>query len=535
MRRRIISLLLCGIFLFSGCKRSVQEEEGNFEYERISMFCDVEFWGAPVWDVTEGSVTGDISKATGAVLDVIEPIEDAETQLSRMLITDDLPDLIVAANETVIGQLVTSDKVWKLDEFMQTYKPDSHLLTQFPEDIKYELEKRDGGWYAYPSHMSSPDNREYWQPSDYYLEEIEYYSDNGIIWNTNLLEQFGMKASDLQQESKIFEIFERVKGMTTEDGKEVIPLLVDGNNFQRYTIPFLSSTFGAENIDENGNYIDKILQPEMKDVLDFLNRSMRLGYMTPEQLLAENRVLCFIGNLGYSKISDDIWESSGVILSDRGSVPIYAQTLRRETGWMNTFVSKSCDNPELVAVFLDYMTSETGMCQWVFGKEGIHYALDASGDIVVNEKWMEDYENYKISGIGSWWMFFDSDWYRSVVADPVDASYKSSLFCAYARDEHTVCFDATAFQELDNIYAGDVTYEDIESELKKWKSEQIKHVILAETEEAFEEEYQVLIEGLKERQIEKLDQKKNEEYHKNCQEYDVYIQKVNQNEEKNIE
>ena len=61
-----------------------------------------------------------------------------------MLLNDDLPDIISLTNETTISQLITSGKVWDLEEFLKRYCPESHLLKSFPEDIKRELIKRDG-------------------------------------------------------------------------------------------------------------------------------------------------------------------------------------------------------------------------------------------------------------------------------------------------------------------------------------------------------------------------------------------------------
>lgn len=163
--------IMLAVITISGCGAGSEESSEMISYESVSLFCDVEFWDAPIWDVSENTVSGRITKETGAVIEVVDKMEDADKQLSIMLVNGKLPDLISVTDSTVISQLVTSDKVWKLDEFLEIYKPDSHLLQSFPEDIKYELIKRDGGWYAYPSHMSSPDNRERWSLDEYYLDE----------------------------------------------------------------------------------------------------------------------------------------------------------------------------------------------------------------------------------------------------------------------------------------------------------------------------------------------------------------------------
>ena len=50
-----------------------------------------------------------------------------------MILKDELPDLIVATDKNVINQLIRSGKVWSLQDFFETYCPDSHLLKDFPK------------------------------------------------------------------------------------------------------------------------------------------------------------------------------------------------------------------------------------------------------------------------------------------------------------------------------------------------------------------------------------------------------------------
>ena len=537
--KKVILPLMIGIILLTGC-RSLKEDVAKQEYKRVTLFCDVEFWGAPLWDSTGDTITGEISRETGATVEVIDAVEDADKQLSMMLVKNNLPDIISVTDETVISQLVTSGKVWSLDTFLETYKPDSHILKDFPEDIKHELIKRDGGWYVWPSHMSSPDNREDLQISDYYLNEIEYSWPMVIMWNKDLLAELNLDDSQLQSKEKIFEAFEKAEQLTASDGKEITPLLVDGENYKTCTLEFLRCTFGAERIDENGNSKDEFLQPEMKEALEFLNKTIRNGYMTADQLMLSNsqikplldsgQVLCFIGNYSNTGVNPEGWLSSGVILSDSGAHPVYEQKLRRSTGWIQTFISKECENPEVVADFFDYMTSEEGQLKWVFGEEGVHYNYNEDGLIEITEEGYEAQGNYKESGINTWWMFFNLDWSKSVIAPPklsTGETLDNNITCAFALNDNTRCIDATALQNVNAIYQGDTEYEQREVQINQWKEKQVKQIILAETDQAFEEEYAKLISGLEERQIEKLDSKKNVEYQKNCQEYEVFIEKVN--------
>lgn len=64
---------ICALLLFtallSAC--SSKDEADRQEVIRASLFCDVEFWGYPAWEETEGTITGDITRRTGVALDVI--------------------------------------------------------------------------------------------------------------------------------------------------------------------------------------------------------------------------------------------------------------------------------------------------------------------------------------------------------------------------------------------------------------------------------------------------------------------------------
>lgn len=347
IRELLLITLSAGLILLSGCgaeQNPTVTEEGEDSYARASLFCDVNFWEPPSWSTEEGTITGDITEKTGLALDITVPPQNADAQLSLMLLNDDLPDIISLTNETTISQLITSGKVWDLEEFLKRYCPESHLLKSFPEDIKRELIKRDGGWYAYPSHMNSQDSRKIWKPSSKFYEDWTNYNDNNaIIWNRELLEKAGLTVEEVQTEEQVLAAWDKMKNMHLDvDGEAVIPLLVDGKGYIDPTVKFLEYTFGAERVDENGNYRDILLQPQAEHALLFLNEAIRNGYAAPEQLTYENtkikslmaggNVFCFIGNVANSGIDFTKWVSSGPVLSSGGETPVLGKNLRAPTG-----------------------------------------------------------------------------------------------------------------------------------------------------------------------------------------------------------
>ena len=536
IREILLITLSAGLILLSGCgaeQNPTVTEEGEDSYARASLFCDVNFWEPPSWSTEEGTITGDITEKTGLALDITVPPQNADAQLSLMLLNDDLPDIISLTNETTISQLITSGKVWDLEEFLKRYCPESHLLKSFPEDIKRELIKRDGGWYAYPSHMNSQDSRKIWKPSSKFYEDWTNYNDNNaIIWNRELLEKAGLTVEEVQTEEQVLAAWDKMKNMHLDvDGEAVIPLLVDGKGYIDPTVKFLEYTFGAERVDENGNYRDILLQPQAEHALLFLNEAIRNGYAAPEQLTYENtkikslmaggNVFCFIGNVANSGIDFTKWVSSGPVLSSGGETPVLGKNLRAPTGWLSTFVSKDCRNPEQVAAWIDYMTSDEGLLFWSFGYEGSDYRLDDDGYVVQSEKGEAASLDYGQTGQGAWWMFDNFSWERSILPEPEEDSSTAAekeVYTAFGSHDRTVSYD----ESLLPLTAEDIPPESdegiLDAKIRAYEKEQIPRIILAGSREEAAARYSEMTETLKRMGIETLDAYKNEIYQKNCRE-----------------
>lgn len=536
--RRKLCLLLFGVILLTGCHmvKGVRTDRIEpQEYARASLFCDVNFWEPPSWDTAEGTITGEISKKTGLALDINVPVQNAGMQLKIMLLNDRLPDIITLTDTTVISQLVSSEKVWKLEEFLKEYCPDSEILRNFPQDIKEKLIERDGDWYAYPSHMNSLDARRIWKPSSKFYEEWKLYNDNnGIIWNRALMEQAGITLEELETEEQVMAAWEKASRMETLDSKEkVIPLLVDGKDYIDPTVKFLLYTFGAEYTDQDGAYRDIILSPQAERALLFLNEAMRAGYTYPEQLtyenekikriLAQGNVLCFIGNVANSGITFTEWVSSGPILSSHGDSPALGRNLEATTGWMNTFISKECENPEKVAVWLDYMCSEEGHMRWQLGAEGVDYITTDGGLKKRTEAGRQKMADYSQTGIGTWWMFMNTAWERSIYAEPDEGSEEwaeQKIHTAFGRSSHTKCYDIALLPlETQSIPLERTDIRALDIRIKAYKNRQILRIILAESRQEAASLYQEMVSSLDSMGLRRLDNFKNQLYLENCRKY----------------
>lgn len=109
--------------------------------DELYWFSDVSGWGPSTanWKTEESPATKYIEENFGLTLNVEQPPTDASTKLGLMIASGDLPDLMSITDSDMYKQLVSAGKVWDMKTFLETYDPDSHLLKDFPEDVKQAL------------------------------------------------------------------------------------------------------------------------------------------------------------------------------------------------------------------------------------------------------------------------------------------------------------------------------------------------------------------------------------------------------------
>lgn len=538
-----ITVMFCILFLMGGCKPAApSHQKQNTELDTITLFSDVDFWDLPDWSLEEGSISAEISKQTGLVIDNMIPPQDAKRILSSLFLKEELPDLIVLEDAEMAHQLAISGKVWNLQELLELYYPDSHLLKRFPEDMKQELIRRDGAWYAYPSHINSLDAKEIWQCPGKYYDKIDQYSTTlAVIWNRSLLKKFGLTAQDLKTKNQVFAAFEKVKAanQNSENG-QIIPLLLDGSLYQDYSLTVLNNCFGAECVDSEENYRDRWLSSEAKETLQFVNTALREEYVCAEDLMANNtkikadmasgNVLCFIGNEANTGIDPFDWVSFGPILSESGKRPVLGKDIRMAKGWLNTLISKSCKYPQKVAKWLDYMTSDQGMLVNNYGFEGEDYIWEPDGTIRLTEEGIQKRADFAITGYSAWWNFGNYAWERSILPIPEEDedSYQTHLLeSALGSYPDTYIYDTSLLSLPNNYIAPESELGQIQEQISSFKEAQIAKIIAAGTDQEFEKAYNYFISHLKELGIEQLDLAINEQVQKNYAFYRDSIEKVN--------
>ena len=515
-------------------------EQADGSVDKVVWFSDVDFWSPPLkWNAEEGSIMGGITEATGLEFEMNIPAGDGSTKLALMIVNGELPDIMSLVDQTTIKELVSSGQVWQLEEFLQKYDPDSHLLNGgYAEDIKKLLIERDGDWYAYASHQTSPDNRKLYPPySDYYSWINDYGENYGILWNDTVLKEFGLTPEDLQTEEQVLEAFEMVKNSgKTVDGASYIPILVDGSMYQDATLRTLEYFFGAMPIDDDGNYQDWIQTPESRHAMKFLNTCVREGYLDPNQFtidtasvqsyMASGRVLCFIGNKANTGAGLDqtgtTWTSTGAILSSEGTLPAMPHNSEATTGWIQTFIAKDCSHPEKIAKWLSWMSSVEGMTFCNYGVEGTDYTVDEQGGLVETDVAKEKKLDYTNTGLTAYWPFHNTDFFNHMNPAPEEGteSYQGMLNdTALGRMEETTVWNGalTAFSDTLIDPSSDLGIS--KSQIDSYLEAQISTIIMTKDDASFDAEYEAMLEQLEKLGIEDLNAAYNEAYQEKCEYY----------------
>lgn len=460
------------------------------------------------WDQNQ-YVMKTITENTGVTVTATTPADDADTKLNLMMVSGNLPDIITVTNATLIKELIDADLVWSLQEFLETYLPDSHLVNgSFPEDIKERLIARDGGWYTLPSHIISPDNRAYWglNPA---TEELwlstDYRFNNGIIFNKDIMDQLGITEEDVQTESGLLAALEKVKQANLDiDGASVIPLLADGNNFMGGgwkadggAVGTFAAFFGAMPVDADGNWETNFRQDEFRHAVAFLNTCAQKGYIDANQFTFDRaareaacragRVFCFAGNTadtGFYDIDNNgfMYYTPGPVLSDDGKVPALGKNMTVGLGWLQNFVSKGTKNPEAVAKFLDYMSSEEGLKLWNYGEVDVDVTVSEDGLYARTEEGFKKANNAAVTGLGAYWAFCNQNFDQKYMDPSVDNGIVPQ--CAFGAHPATYKYDTAAFDNLPGGYLeGNTEMLAVSTEVRTYAGTELANIILSATDD----------------------------------------------------
>ncbi len=275
----------------------------------LSLYSDVSDWDGVEWTLDRDTLTACISKQTGVLINTECPVQDADMQLSLLLMENKLPDILAISDDNMIRQLISSDKVWNLEEFFEEYKPDAKLLASFSEREKQALIYRDGGWYSIPTCYTSADLMT---------------GGNAIVWNKKLLSELGYDPTEITTEQKFLEVLSAGNAYASETSTSITPLLLGGDQDSGSGLRFLAECFGGSSILGMEDQFQNLWTTSGgQEALRFTNELLRKGLLDASSLTYSSRqirnrldqgdVLCYIGSVTDFNLDQEHWVTGGLI------------------------------------------------------------------------------------------------------------------------------------------------------------------------------------------------------------------------------
>lgn len=515
------------------------------EVSEMYWFSDVSGWGPATanWSVDDSPATNYIRDNLGLTLKIEQPPTDASTKLGLMLASGELPDVMSITDSDMYKQLVEADKVWDMQTFLETYDPDSHLLTDFPSDIRQALTDVYGNWYSYPSHMESKDNRKVFPPDDQiWVDVVEKGSNGCIMFNKDIMDAVGIAPEDVQTEEGFYAACEKVKASGHQvDGQSVLPVVLQCNLWINTSLDgVVANNFGVLPVDDDGNYRHSELNPLYKNALKFLNTLVQKEYLDVNTLtidetalktyLDAKRVFCWIGNQAQQDKTNMPWVSYGPILASNGAKPVIGLNGEAGTGWIQTLVSKDCKNPEKIAKLLSWASSREGLLVNYYGEEGTDYTIDEKGIVTLTDdgkkRLAEEYDNNVLM-----WPFANTSFERHTepVPDPTsNRGVEVSLMPAFGKNENTYIYNTAVLDFRNNTVIEPSSDLGIKlSQIDSYLEAQKAKIVTASSDAGFETEYQNMLDTLESYSITDIDAEYDKIYKEYCEKKSSSIENVN--------
>lgn len=352
----------------------------------------------------------------GLNINFITPAGDGSEQMSAMIATGAVPDLITVESWLDYkSSLVKGGYLISMNELIEKYAPDFEPY----EDIFNWYKESDGKTYvlpnyAYSSHAMKPGEK--------------LVPNSGFTLRTDIYEQLGRP--DISTADKFLDALERVKNeVKSYDGKPIIPLQLyeftaNGNS----SLDWLQEYFAIPYETADGQFANRLYDEKYWDTIRFLNDAYRRGLISKDNFtdkrdqvnekIASGRVFAsltapqdFTDSMRTLFNNDEKAAYETFVLRNyEGDDPVLTDI--RGFGWLVTMVGKDSKAHDRIIKLLQFLNSKEGQHLVHFGWEGETYTYNEDGTI----SWTEQYMDATTKQDGSdkqWGMGFNllMDWY----------------------------------------------------------------------------------------------------------------------------
>lgn len=486
----------------------------NEDLVEIDWYVDLPYWSWTGQGFGEDLTSQMIMEATGVKINFIVPASDDSEQLTAMVASDSLPDIMTVegwwsdSSRMLTYQMATEDYIWSYNDLMEQYCPE--MKDNIRQDVFDWYAEADGKTYLLPNFAYSKED----------LSDGEQLVPNGCITiRKDLYEAIG--SPDMSTPDAFLDACLKVKNEIKQyDGQDIIPIqLYEGVG---NSMLWLSQYFATPYEDEDGNYLYDFTQENYEEALRFLNKAYNMGLISDANLsdtrdlvnekIASGRVFCqitapqdFVAPMQSLYDTDPNAVYIPVVLKNsKGEDPVLQDI--RGFGWLTTCVSKKTEHPEAVARLINYLLSDEGQIATTFGKEGVTYTVQDDGTFAFTEEYQnatasDDAKKYGLSAMNLLANYAFTRHYESESTDPkvlatVDTYVKKPM-AKYSYD-----YSAQGLK-LDPTDSRKQEMSQLSVKISEYRSTAIAEMITT-SEDNFESKYQEAVDTLNSMGLEKL-------------------------------
>lgn len=371
--KRLIAIVTAIVLLLSVGSAFAQTPGWTENKEPITLtwFVGVSWWGTG-WDTPNAKY---ITEKTGVNIEYITPM-DPNMELNNMMTTKDLPDIIsLGFWEPTFNKLWQGGYVWALDELAELYDP--YFLEVAGEACLSWYKQADGHTYCIP-------NEAYTQGD---MERVGATNANqSFLVRKDLYEEMG--SPDLRTPEGFLDALRLLKEeYSVYKGLNMTPMAIQ--NAAGYGLTeYLQSMLAIPYLEEDGVTLhDRSTDETYIKWLKVFREAYSEGLLTEDILVGDtsgtekgNNGAYFINMSEYTGLGNTqrlLYEKD----PDSIYIPVYGpanDNLDKPnafpgsmSGWMPVFISKNCENPDRAIQFLAYLASDEGQRDVFLGQEGV--------------------------------------------------------------------------------------------------------------------------------------------------------------------
>jgi len=499
----ILSLIGCGKSNNTSTKSTVNtavSEENNSttgvntaDLPTIKWFVNLSYFNyGGTWG--EDLVSEMIMEKCGVNIEFVAPASDGNEELTAMLASGDIPDLITIGDPSLLHQMVK-------EGFLISYSD----LAEDNEQLKTSLEARPDV-YAY--WQDSTDNKTYGMPNYAYSQEdvpenSAYVSNAAFIIRNDFMDAIGNP--EINTVDDFFAAIDNiVETVGTYNGQNLIPVqCIEGVQNSMFGV---TQMFATPAEDESGNYVYDMTQWQYKEALQFINQCYNKGYLKPENFsdtrdqvtenIASGKVIAaFVSPQDFVDAFKELYQSdndatytSFFIKNSKGEDPVLSDI--SGMGWLTTCIGKDSRYLDEIATLVGYLMSDEGIINMCFGEEGVTYEVDADGNYVATDTYQaaldaDEDSAYNLNSVYLFANYAYSSQFEPIKTDPdeiaIDAELMKEATKQYAHTYPSYKFDP------DDERAD--TMNELGTKITNYRAPMIAKIMTASSNEEFENLY----------------------------------------------